>query len=357
MERRTWIGLCLFLGLYVHPYPIAERVVAGEPLPDDTFVAYKESKPAKQPPQPKPSPIYLSGAIQSVQADGLKIKGGKTSDAKNQQEWLVYAQSESTSFTIRGTATPDYLRKGQTVEFSGQLATNEQADSKGDKNVAEERGAVKAIEPKVTEEKIVDKVAALTVFSRKVGAVKKSSTTDHVSKTPRRGSRSESSKAAKDSQTTSAAPTESTAKAETTAKAVETPTFVTKATGPGAKSKIVGRIESSDGKSFTVTAGHQKIHAELADAPTINVELSDPTFVSDSKGGSNNMVEGTGPSGKLVSMLASELVNAKIVVRGMGLETSSDKRCAAKSIVITLATPLTGAKPTTTETKKLADQK
>ncbi|MGO9115094.1 MAG: hypothetical protein ACLP9L_38270, partial [Thermoguttaceae bacterium] len=347
------------LGLAVCAFEFAKHVIAGEPLPDASMVAYKASKQPKQPAQPKPSAVTLTGVIEAVKSDGLKIKAGKTSISKNQQEWLVFAQSDSTAFTIRGTATPDYMRKGQTVEFSGQFVTNEKdvnkvnegkvADTVKEETVAD-TGKEGKVADKVKEEKIADKVKELTIFSRKVAAVNKGGAKDRVTN-PGRNSRSGTSKAKTDSQTTVTKPDDSKAKTGDDAAPA------TKVAIIGGKARIVGRIESCDGKSLTVTAGQRTIHADLADIPTITVELSNPIFVPDGKDGSNNKVEGTGASGKLVTMMASDLIKAKIVVHGMGLESDSDRRCAAKSIDVTLATPLTGKKPASPEAKNVADQK
>jgi fructose-specific phosphotransferase system component IIB len=118
------------------------------------------------------------------------------------------------------------------------------------------------------------------------------------------------------------------------------------------KTKIVGRIERCDGKSLTVTRGQQTIHVDLADIPTINVELSDLKLVQDSKDSSKNRVEGKGASGHAVSILVSDLVGAKIVVQGTAAETKSKRQCMAKSIEVTLAKPLTSKKSTSSEAKK-----
>ena len=79
--------------------------------------------------------------------------------------------------------------------------------------------------------------------------------------------------------------------------------------------------------------------------PTIKVELSDPKFVADRKDSSKNKIEGKGASGRLVSIPASDLVGAKIVVSGTGSESKSGNTCLARSIEITLKSPLTGDTP------------
>jgi hypothetical protein len=144
---------------------------------------------------------------------------------------------------------------------------------------------------------------------------------------------------------------------DSTAKTGDSATPAAKPAASGSKTKIVGRIESCDEKSIVVSIGQRTIHANLAEIPTINVVLSDPTFVSDGKDGSNNKVEGKGASGKLVTMMASDLLKAKIAVRGVGLEVNSNRRCAARSIDVTLATPLSGKKPASSAEKKVADGK
>src|SRR5271157_2339124 len=187
MERRSLLEICLLLGLSISAFEVAESAIASEPLPDASVVAYKGSKAPKQPAQPKPSPVTLTGVIETVKANGLTIKAGKTGASKNQQEWLVFAQSDSTTFTIRGTATPDYLRKGQTVEFNGQLDADEKnadkaTDAKSADKATDATDADKAKEAKaankVTEEKVSEKVKELKIFSRKVAAVSKGGAKD-----------------------------------------------------------------------------------------------------------------------------------------------------------------------------------
>ena len=103
----------------------------------------------------------MTGVIDSVSANGLTIKASKTSKSKDQKQWLVGA-SETTDFTIRGTATPDYLRNGQMVEFSGQVVTTEKSadkakeDKPGDK-AKEDKPGDKAKEDKPGDEAKEDK--------------------------------------------------------------------------------------------------------------------------------------------------------------------------------------------------------
>ncbi len=126
----------------------------------------------------------------------------------------------------------------------------------------------------------------------------------------------------------------------------------------GAKTKTLGRVESIDGKSLSVSAGERTIHLDLADEPTIKVELTDPKIIPDKNNDiPKTKIEGSGPGGKLVSLTAADLVDAKIIVHGTGTETKTDKQCAAKSIDVTLATPLTGKTSASPAVKKaLADK-
>ncbi len=415
MERRSFIHVCLLLGLSVNALQCARGAVASEPLPDASVLAARTVKPPKQPQQPKPKitgDLVLTGVIEAVQSDGLKIKAGKTATAKNQEDWMVFARSSSTSFTIHGTATPDYLRKGQTVEFSGQIIGNpsgvssvagqqsdavkatdsKDADSAADSKDADSAADVKTdgkndgkadgkdattktgpkdadkaadatvkdgekdanttddntvkggkVGMKAKEEKVAGKIKVLTIFSRTVGMVNKEVAKNHATN-PSTGV----------AKTGAASDATLTVSDDATDKTGEGPTSPAKSVATGPKTKIVGRVESCDEKSITVSVGQRTIHADLAEIPTINVVLADPEFVADGKDGSNNKVEGKGASGKLVTLLASDLVKSKIIVHGTGAELNSDKRCAARSIDITLALPLSGKKPASSADKKVA---
>ena len=114
--------------------------------------------------------------------------------------------------------------------------------------------------------------------------------------------------------------------------------------------KIVGKIADCKEKSLTVTFGVRTIHVDLADLPTINVELADPQLVT---AGSKSKIQGTGV-GRMITMTADDVIGSKIVVHGTGAETKTDRQCAAKSITVTLAKPLTGDKSTAAKTKRTA---
>ena len=120
------------------------------------------------------------------------------------------------------------------------------------------------------------------------------------------------------------------------------------ATG-GPKTKIVGRIAARDAKSLTVTSGERTLHVDLAEMPTIHVEISDPKVV---RSGSKIEIQGQGASGRLVSLTPNDLAGAKIVARGTAVESKSGNECVARIIEITLALPLTGKKPTSAGAKK-----
>ena len=188
---------------------------------------------------------------------------------------------------------------------------------------------------KVKEEKVADKVAELTIISRRGGTslAKKSGANDHAVD-PGIGARIQVPQSEIDPEIISILPDDSESKVDNGGK----PAAKHKA-AVGPKTKIVGRIERCDTKSLTVTCGQSTIHVDLADIPTIYVDLSDPKLVHDS---TKIRVEGTGASGHMVTMLASDLVGSKIVVRGTAVETKSSRQCAAKSIEVTLTKPLTG---------------
>jgi hypothetical protein len=332
MKRCSTIGSCLLLGLSLFAFEFTERVLAGEPLPDASVVAYRGTRPPKQPAQPKVSEVTLNGVINEVQANGLTIKAGKTSRSRDQKQWLVMAQSATTEFTIRGMATVDYLRRGQNVEFSGQI---------------------EKVADKANEEKTADKVKELTIFSRKSEALaaKKGGAKDRAADSNVAGGRIEAPKPDKDSEPTLSAPDNTKPEAGNEGESTVA------ASGP--KTKIVGRIASYDEKGLTVTAGQRTIHVDLAAIPTINVDLSlsDPKVVPDTKDKSKSRIEGKGSSAHLFPLLVSDLVGSKILVNGMAAETKTASQCAATRIDVTLAKPLTGTKKSASAARKTADDK
>ncbi len=153
MKHHSAIGMYFLIAVSVVTLNVAaERVAASEPLPDASVLAYRSTPRQPKPPTPpKISEVTLTGVVNDVAPKGLTIKAGKTSASKDQKQWLVFAQSDSTEFTIRGTATLDYLRKGQTIEFGAQIAADEKVAKKAD------------------EEKVADKLDMLTIVSRKGG--------------------------------------------------------------------------------------------------------------------------------------------------------------------------------------------
>ena len=343
MKRRSLIGMCMVLGLSISAFEVAERVIAAEPLPDPSVVAYWVKTPRpnqnqnqnqnqkKKPEQPKVSDVTLTGTIDAVQPTGLKIKASKTTKGKDQKEWLVFARSDSSEFTIHATATVDYLRAGQSVEFRAQTVKDE---TNADKS----------------SERVTDEVNQLTVFSRKSRlSHKKGGAKDHEADSGAGGDRIEAPKAETDSETTLTVPDEDPK--PKAGKPVAKPAAV------AGGHKIAGRIAScdQDRKGITVTEGERKIHVALADMPTINVELSDPTLIPDSKDSSKSKIEGKGAGGHAVSMLAGDLVGAQIVVRGTGTESKAGNQCMADSIELTLAKPLTGKSAVSAKKKAPAD--
>ena len=122
-----------------------------------------------------------------------------------------------------------------------------------------------------------------------------------------------------------------------------------KAVSRGPKTKIVGRIATRNEKSLTVTCGERTIHVDLADMPTIHVEIVNPNMIQD---GLKVKIQDATASGRLVTLTSDDLVGSKIVVRGAGAESKLGNRCMAKSIEITLAMPLTGKKPASAGAKK-----
>ena len=324
MKRRYWFGTCLLVEISASMLGFAEHALGGEPLPDASVVAYWARRPPNRAAQSKTSEVTLIGIINRVQPDGLTVTPSKK--GKNQKQWLVVAESDSTDFTVRGVATLDYIREGQTVEFSGKIVKNE-------------TGAAKA-----KEEKLADKVAELTILSRRPGAPP-----SHTGN-PGAG-RIVAPKPETDSATTLAVPD------DTDSKAADGGTPAATSADSGPKTKISGKIEKCNGKSLTVMFGLRTVHVDLADAPTINVELCDPKMVEDSKDSSKNRIEGKGSIGRLVTMMASDLVGAKIVARGTAAENKSKRKCTAKNIEITLAKPLASKKSAPPETKKTPVEK
>ena len=127
MEHRSLVGICFLVGLFSSAFDITEHAIADEQLADASVVAYWGRRPYKAPARPKISAVTLTGVITGVRSTGLTIKASKTSKSRNQKQWSVFAQSATTAFAIHGVATLDYMRKGQIVEFSGQIVKNEEA--------------------------------------------------------------------------------------------------------------------------------------------------------------------------------------------------------------------------------------
>ena len=309
-----------------------ERTVAGR------FRGGLSRQPGAKQPQQKPptvGDVTLTGVIDALQPNGLKIKASKDNKSKDRKDWFVTSKAD-TEFTIRGTAAVDYVRKGQLVEFSGQIVEGEKVADK----------------PK--EDKIAGTVDDLTIVSRKRGSatVKKGSAKDAAGSGPS-GDRIAAPKADADSETTLTVPDDD---AKTKAGDGDAPAAKPKAAAGGPKTKFVGKIAACDEKSITVTSGQRTIHLDLAEVPTINVELADPKLVQDPKDKSKYKIEGTGATGRLVTMTGSDLVGSKIMVHGRGVESKSnnDKECLAKSIEVTLMAPLTGSKPASAAAKKSA---
>jgi len=310
MERSRTIGACLLLGLAVSVLDAARCGIACEPLPNDSLMAYR-SHP--QPPAPpKISDVTLTGVVVAAQSSELAIKAGKTSKAKKQKPWFVAIQAGSTEVAIHGMATLDYLRHGQIVEFSGQIVQNET---------------------------VAEKVQELTIVAGKRGkpSLAKGGATDHGAD-PGVGGRIQVPKSEADPEILELAD-------DPKVDGGDNP----KAVSRGPKTKIVGRIEARHEKSLTVTCGERTIHVELADMPTIHVEIVNPNMIQD---GLKVKIQGATASGRLVTLTSDDLVGSKIVVRGAGAESKLGNRCMAKSVEITLAMPLTGKKPGSAAAKK-----
>lgn len=332
MQRQYSTGMCFLLGLAFWTFGAGELSIAGEPLPDASVLAYRGRRSHKPPAQPKISEVTLTGTITDVQSGGLTIKASKTSTSKNQKQWRVSAQSDTTSFTIHGTATPDYLRKGHVIEFSAQIVSSDKTADK----------------PK--EEKTADRVKELTIIARKGRAASKKGGTKekgHAVDPGIAGNRVEMPKPATDLDLSSE---ESANSSNPTSGNAAAP--AAKVASIASTTKITGRIAAISGSDLTVTCGERTIHVELSSIPTINVEISGPKVVSDSKDESRVRIEGPGASGHLVTIEGSDMVGAKIVASGTAAETKSRRQCAAKSIEVTLTKPLTGKKPISPEAKK-----
>jgi hypothetical protein len=322
------------LGLSFSAFGVAQRVIAGEPLPDASVVAYRGRPPAP-PPQPKVSEVTLTGVVKAVQSNGLKIKASKTSKSKDQKDWFVLSMADTTEFTIRGTATADYLHSGQIVIFSGQIVKDEKAAEKA------------------KEEKLAAKVDESTIISRKGGVshLKKGDAKDQAAAAG--GGRVTAPASEADPETDLAASDSKKPKADHGG----APAAKSKAASGSPEEKILGRIATCDEKSLTVTSGQRTIHVDLAETPTIHVVLSDPKLIPNAKDASKSRIEGKGAGGHVVKMMVSDLVGAKIVVHGTGVESKSGNECMAKSIKVTLAKPLAGDKHASPDPKKTVAEK
>lgn len=332
MNKRSAIRIGFLLGLFaVWGFEAIGYAAAGEPLPDASWLAVRgRGRPQKQQ-QPKvSSDMTLTGVIDNVLPTGLVVKEDKSKRGKgqkDQKEWLVVAQSGSTEFTIRGTATLDYLRKGQTVEFVGRTVPGED---------------------KAKGEKLDGKLKELTIVSRKGGSsLLNKDAAKHHAAAPGLGR----IEAPKEDTDLGVNPAEGGDAAPADKKGGKAAKPEPVAAGP--QGKLTGRIAAHDEKSITVTVGARTIHIDLVEIPTINVELSDPKLVPDAKDSSKSRIEGKGSNGHLVAITAGELKGAKIVAHGSAVQSKSGNECMANSILVTLATPLTGKKPTS-ESKKTA---
>lgn len=287
MKLRAIRSLALFAGCVL----FAGALCAAEPLPDASQVAYRGG--SKPPAQPKVGDVTLTGTIQSMQTSGLTIKAGKTvkgKTAKSQKQWTVVG-NENTEVTIEGTATLDYLHKGQLVEFTGQVVNDDH------------------VEGKLKELTIVDKKTQSTSSTTKTGT----KTRDHAADPGVGGGRIETPKSDDDADTLSVAEAPKTS----TASSGKTPAKTTVVVAAGPKTTIVGKVVSREGNKLTITHGRHVVKIDLAELPAINVRLSD------------RMLAQTG---------------AKVVVHGTGAESKTTNQVIAKTIVVTLAEPLTGKK-------------
>jgi hypothetical protein len=327
MKRRLALKSFVLAGLAVTAVAFLGNARAGEPLPSDSVLAYARNNRAPKPPAPpKISPVTLNGTIRAATPNGLKINASKTSKTTNQKPWFVASKTD-TEVTIHGTATLDYVRKGQTIEFTAQLVNNE---------------------------KLSEKLKEFTIVARKGGKAKKNDIAKNDAKDHPAGAAGAGADAAKadaDSEPSLGVP-EDSKPAANAAVAGGKPEVV------GPKTKILAKIATVDAKSLTVTAGERTIHIDLVEIPTINVEISDPVVIPDTKDSTKIRIEGPGPSGHLVSLMAEDLVGAKIIVHGTGAETKIASLCEAKDMDITLSKPLTGKKPLAAQpSKSVADAK
>ena len=107
-------------------------LTAADNWPDSSLLAASRHNgnrgQGRRPASPKISDVDLTGTIETVQPGGLMIKAGTSSKAKDQKEWLVVPQAGGTEVVILGTATLDYLHKGQLVEFNGQIVSGDHVD-------------------------------------------------------------------------------------------------------------------------------------------------------------------------------------------------------------------------------------
>ena len=213
--------------------------------------------------------------------------------------------------------------------------------------VAGRSSAEKSTPDKLNEAELGDKVDEITVLSHRRKPPHKQSGSREVIPGPGVGDRIATRKPAADVESALVVPDDDKS-------------IGGKATGKtdkaGSNTRITARLVAHDDRSLTVTAGERTIHVELSALPTIKVELSEPVFVPDRKDHAKNKVEGKGTSGKLVSILVSELKGAKIVVYGTGAESKTGNRCLAKSIEITLSAPLTGSKPASVASKTAGEK-
>jgi len=314
MQRCCTIGMCLILVIAFSTFGAVDCGIAGEPLPNASMVAYRSHPP----PPAKLSEVTLTGTILAAAPNGLTIKASKTNRARNQKQWfVVLSQSGSAEVTIHGTATPDYLRHGQIVEFNGQI---------------------------VEKEKVAEKVNELTIVAYQRGSspFNRAGAKDRAA-APGVGGRLEASKPEADPEILALAD-------DAKAGDGDRP----KASAGVPMTKIVGRIASYDKTGLTLTSGPRTIHAELAEVPTIHVEIFNPKVVQN---GSKVEIQGAGASGHMVSLTPNDLTGARIVVHGAGAESRSGSECVARTVEITLARPLTGKRPASSGTKKALDAK
>jgi hypothetical protein len=328
MKRRGTFEISLALGLALSLLGLCGPAYAGDPLPDASVLAFARPKKAPAPP-PVPTDLTLNGTINVATGSGLKIKAGKTTKAKDQKQWLIGSNPETTEIKIHATATLDYVKKGQMVEFSGNLVNNE---------------------------KLSDKLKEFTIVARKGGKAAKNAVAknDAAKDRPAAAAGGANAKADADEEPSLTVPEET--KAGETKPAADGAAAGAKPEVAGPKTKVFGRVASVDSKSLTVTVGEKKIHADLVEIPTVNVEISSPQVIFDPNDKTKiKAIEGPGASGHLVSLTADDLSGAKIIVHGMGAESKKlGNQCLAKDMDITLARPLTGKKPTEPPKKAVA---